>query len=524
MTKIKFCLIFLFLFCAAHSNTQQSHIDSLKQQLKAANADSVKIGLAYQIRTAYSNTNLDSMVYYSKLTIHLLQHAFAVEKEDNIKLKLLWYISDMNEYVSYDSMVFYAQQGLLLYLKNRNSFSADTEVKALNLLASSLWSAGNYPDAKETYFKALKIAEPIGDTLLTAGIYVGLAKVNRNAGDFRQAITYYTKAENLTRHFSDNEVLLNVLVDKGKSYEQLGILDSAYTYVQESLALYFRKFQGENVYGGGLQSEMGIIYSKMGKEQLAVEFFRQSFQLSTEVNNIRLLARGYCEYAEHFDRFNQRDSAIFYATKGLLIDKQFNLLVYQLQAATLLTKLYKQENIIDSAFKYQQIMIDTRERVFSNGKINRLQTLEFNEQLRQQELTAEKTKAEVARKQNIQYALIAIGLISLIILFLFLSRSFITNTKLISFFGVIALLLVFEFLNLLLHPFLERITHHSPILMLLALVCIAALLVPLHHKLEKWTTVKLVEKNKATRLANAKETIEKLGDKLNDTNESSGNA
>ena len=34
------------------------------------------------------------------------------------------------------------------------------------------------------------------------------------------------------------------------------------------------------------------------------------------------------------------------------------------------------------------------------------------------------------------------------------------------------------------------------VLMLLALVCIAALLVPLHHKLEHWATTKLVEKNK----------------------------
>ena len=91
-----------------------------------------------------------------------------------------------------------------------------------------------------------------------------------------------------------------------------------------------------------------------------------------------------------------------------------------------------------------------------------------------------------------------------------LSRRHITNTKLIQFLGVVALLLVFEFLNLLLHPFLERITHHSPVLMLLALVCIAALLVPLHHKLEKWATHKLVEKNKQIRLAAAKKTIEQL--------------
>jgi hypothetical protein len=134
----------------------------------------------------------------------------------------------------------------------------------------------------------------------------------------------------------------------------------------------------------------------------------------------------------------------------------------------------------------------------------------FEENVRQQQALEEKLIAEEQRKQNIQYAMIALGIITFIILFLLLSRSFITNTKLIEFFGVIALLIVFEFLNLLLHPFLESKTHHSPLLMLLSLVCIAALLVPLHHRIEKWSTNKLVEKNKAIRLANAKKTIEKL--------------
>jgi hypothetical protein len=52
--------------------------------------------------------------------------------------------------------------------------------------------------------------------------------------------------------------------------------------------------------------------------------------------------------------------------------------------------------------------------------------------------------------------------------------------------------------------------------MLLALVCIAALLVPLHHKVEKWATLKLVEKNKQIRLAAAKKTIQQLDTKAED--------
>ncbi|MEO6252122.1 MAG: hypothetical protein ABIO79_02420, partial [Ferruginibacter sp.] len=170
----------------------------------------------------------------------------------------------------------------------------------------------------------------------------------------------------------------------------------------------------------------------------------------------------------------------------------------------------------DSAYYYSKVESQIREQIFNQNNLNTIQALTFKEQLRSIEDAAKKSEEADQRKQNIQFALIAFGIITFIIIFLLLSRSFITNTKMIEFLGVIALLIVFEFLNLLLHPFLERVTNHSPVLMLLALVCIAALLVPLHHKIEKWATAKLVEKNKKIRLAVAKKTIEQLeGDKNN---------
>jgi hypothetical protein len=46
--------------------------------------------------------------------------------------------------------------------------------------------------------------------------------------------------------------------------------------------------------------------------------------------------------------------------------------------------------------------------------------------------------------------------------------------------------------------------------MLLTLVAIASLLIPLHHRIEKWVKEKMTGKNKAIRLANAKKTIEQL--------------
>lgn len=179
-------------------------------------------------------------------------------------------------------------------------------------------------------------------------------------------------------------------------------------------------------------------------------------------------------------------------------------------AAALLRKVYYAIGQKDSSYYYSDIKDAYSDSVFNEQQRNQIQNISFAQQIKEKEDQAKQSEEADQRKQNIQFALIALGIITFIIIFLLLSRRHITNTKLIQFLGVVALLLVFEFLNLLLHPFLEKITHHSPVLMLLALVCIAALLVPLHHKLEKWATHKLVEKNKTIRLAAAKKTIEKL--------------
>ena len=204
------------------------------------------------------------------------------------------------------------------------------------------------------------------------------------------------------------------------------------------------------------------------------------------------------------------DEAKVQTEKLWLLSGNTQNLNFKLVATGYKKDLFDKLNNTDSAYFYSKIESGIRELIFNQNNQNVIQALAFKEQLRIIEDQSKKTEEAQQRKQNIQYALIAIGIIILLTLYLLLSRSFITNTKLIEFFGVVALLIVFEFLNLLLHPFLERITHHSPVLMLLALVCIAALLVPLHHKVEEWATAKLVEKNKQIRLASAKKTIEEL--------------
>jgi hypothetical protein len=250
----------------------------------------------------------------------------------------------------------------------------------------------------------------------------------------------------------------------------------------------------------------------MDNSSLAISYFNLAIQEGFKINSPKELNWAYTAVAEYYHDINQNDSSAVYAKKAIAVVQNTAFSNYSIKPSKLLLDIYRNSNI-DSAFKYSEIYRIANDSLFSAKTIQQTQLMTFEDNLRQQELTSEKTKAEEQRKQNIQYALIALGIITFIILFLLLSRSFITSTKVIEFLGVIALLIVFEFFNLLLHPFLEGVTNHTPLLMLLASVCVAALLVPLHNRVEKWSTTKLVEKNKKIRLANAKKTIEKLEEK-----------
>jgi hypothetical protein len=254
----------------------------------------------------------------------------------------------------------------------------------------------------------------------------------------------------------------------------------------------------------------GAAYALAGEKQLAEIFFNKALAMKKIVKSNAEILRFSFDYIPYLLKDNRLQEAKGQATELLALGRDFNNNNLRLAGAGYMQQVFDSLHNTDSAYYYSRMEAKINAQIFSQNNINKMQALAFNDQIRIIEEEAKKTEEEQQRKENIQYALLALGIITFIMLFLLLSRRHITNTKLIQFLGIVALLLVFEFLNLLLHPFLERITHHSPVLMLLSLVAIAALLVPLHHKLEHWATHKLIEKNKQIRLASAKKTIEEL--------------
>ena len=429
------------------------------------------------------------------------------EKNDDARIgKLYDYVLLIQELDPNLNLLF-AQKLLLVAQKQKDKLA---EAFAYSQIGYQAYTTGNSNKSLEYSLKSLHIAEGVNNAAL-------LAIVNNRLGhnynvDLQKQLEIYHTAFNTSLNSNNFTIQYITCTNTGSTFIKMNVLDSALIYLQraEQISSKAKKIP----FMGNMFSLTGKVYGKLKNQTLAAAYFNLAIKEMSQFNSPRFLTGVYTNIATYYNDEGQIDSCTHYAKKAIEVVENTPFTNEVTTAAKLLMDIYRNKNN-DLAMKYADMYRIANDSINNLKGIQQNQLLTFEEDLRQQEVATEKLKTEAQRKQNIQYALIAIGIIFLLTLYLLLSRSFITNTKMIEFFGVVALLIVFEFLNLLLHPFLERVTHHSPVLMLLALVCIAALLVPLHHKVEKWATAKLVEKNKKIRLAAAKKTIEQLENNSN---------
>lgn len=376
------------------------------------------------------------------------------------------------------------------------------------------FTKGDNTAALEYYFKGLPLAVKAKDKRRISSLYFDISLIYFTLQNKEEAVKNLRKGdENLPDLSSPMHLFMLMQYQRGMSqYYMLSHQNDSALYYTQQLSATSLKLNSLSFQYGALYLS-GNVYRQMGDKDMAEVYFKKAVAMtpSIESNSGRLAF--FKIYIPFLFANGNIHEAHNQATQLMELGRRDNNNNIKLSAAGFLRQAFDSLHKTDSAYYYAKMKDALNDSIFNQNNINKIQAMAFNDQLRIMEDNAQKAEEAEQRKENIQYALIALGIISFIILFLLLSRRIITNIKVIEFLSVIALLIVFEFLNLFLHPFLERITNHSPLLMLLGLVCIATLLVPLHHRLEKWAKHRLVEKNKQIRLAAAKKTIDLLDKK-----------
>ncbi len=470
-------LIVLFCLLTIGSDAQHSKIKRLKSDLDRSKNDTVRF------------YKLDS------LAITFLEF----NDSDTIK-----------KYI--DSSLYYANRAYFIARKLN-----DPLLKAIGLRGSSYayQVSGNLPKALEIELQVLKLYESIKDTIGMAFTYDNIGAIYDDLDEIHLSINYQKKTYELYDKINFIPLKLEAASHLGYAYTLLNMPDSALPFFHEANTI-ITKGSKEDIsltlpfalYG------LGKVNYQYGNYSIALPYYKKAYELSKKVSYFPgawykfVISIG---MAEVYAKMGNTSEAIQHYKNAIQLQSNDKLTPSVYIA---LSNLYKNIDL-GLAYDYLNKGMQLRDSLFTEKNRIAIQNLTNAEKDRQRELKEEMALQEVERGRNIQFMAIGVCIISFIILFLLLSNTILVKPRVIKLLGIVGLLITFEFINLLIHPFLERITHHSPFLMLICLAILASLIVPLHHWLEKWVTTKVVEKNENYRINVAKRILDESKNRNN---------
>jgi tetratricopeptide (TPR) repeat protein len=350
-----------------------------------------------------------------------------------------------------------------------------------------LWVLGNYNEALRYALKSLRQYEEIKDYPRIGYSYLALANIYREKKDYNSGLQEAFKAIRLYDSISVPQKVAFAVT--GSIYERADSLESALMYIQKAYEL---DVQGNEGKWGWLVHVMGNVQAKLKNYDLALAYYRKALSLAEEPKDIVDI---YNNIASVHKQIGNIDSSISYSNKILQNWKSVSYQQGMLEAANNLSEIYKRKKQNDSTILYLEMSIGLNNILFTQEKEKEFQKLAFDEQVRQQEREQAALRIARERKKNLQLLAIAAFIITFMVGVIIISRKK-SLLKTARFLGLLGVLLIFEFINLIAHPWIESITHHNPFLILLILVLLASVLVPAHHALEETVKKMLVKKQR----------------------------
>ena len=422
--------------------------------------------------------------------IVLLAH----EKKDSNRVTLLWNLANGYKAFNTDTARQLAQEALFLARKIKFT---EGESRSSGVLANVFNQIGNYPKALEYYLLKLKLDEKSGKPQNLANVLLNIGTVYLYQEEYDKALNYYYQADSIMKVNTDGDVKFGAILrysiatDIGDLYNRINMLDSSLLFFQRSLDI--ARQMGNGDFTGTSLVGLGEVSLKQRKFERSKTLFKNALMWLEDSKNESMICEASQGLANLYDSVKYDDSVKYYARKMWLLSKKDGFLNWQLSAAELLDAHFKKVKMIDSAYAYRVLSQQLRDSVSSREKVRQSQVISSDEQFRQREIADQKLKAKKERVQQLQLLFIGIFIPAFFLLTLLLSRRKI-HARVIRFLGIISLLILFEYLTLLLHPYVAELTHHTPIFELLIFVVIAAFLIRAHHKIEQWFVDKLIHK------------------------------
>jgi tetratricopeptide (TPR) repeat protein len=430
-----------------------------------------------------------SHAFSQEYNIDSLKQILSKEGKDTNAVRVLDKIAEGYFYFHPDSTYWFARQGMLLADQMHDQRGV---VFSLEFMGMGLRQMGNYPGALRMLLQSMRICEQEKFNEELFHIFHQIASVYYFQKDDSKCIEYELKAFEVREQGQKNEDIAISDNYTSGAFEDLNQMDSSLYYQNLACAASLRLGEPERIAFN--EVNLADIYFKLNRDAAALENYRKAMPyLITKKSNEALCESSYY-MARIFERQNKMDSALDYGHQSLSLAQSSYLTSRQQDASNFLASLYENAHNADSTLKYLKMSIALKDSIFNKEKVTEMQNLTFEENIRQQEIAAQKKQAEENHIRNLQLLAIGIFIPIFFLIVLFLSRTKV-SPRVVEFLGILSLLLFFEFITDLIYPFVSNWTNENPIWEMLFLVILAASLEPINFRLEHWVKRHLVHKS-----------------------------
>ena len=296
--------------------------------------------------------------------IDSLKHELAIAKHDTSRVLLMSTLGVRYRLSKPDTALKYAQQSLTLAKQIK---FLEGQARALNYLGFTYRELGDLPKALDSFLKALKIAEDNQFTSLIGGCNNGLGTIYFDLMEYPKAISYYRISKKIFESTNEQSSIVRQTANIGSGYLYNNQLDSAIYYTQLAYEGSIRLKDDDPT----VLRNLGTIQSKLGNNQLALDYIKQSVQATKKNNDLRNASLAYNQIAEVFLKMNQVDSCIFYAKKGLENGQMGPFNIRILESSTLLSEAYKNKNdLLELSYDYLILMMLKAIIYYLNKQLN----------------------------------------------------------------------------------------------------------------------------------------------------------
>jgi hypothetical protein len=254
-------------------------------------------------------------------------------------------------------------------------------------------------------------------------------------------------------------------------------------------ALYEKKLPGELdrllLENPGLYYRLKAVFSEFDHQpDSSMYYYKKAEQIMVADPNIILRSKFYFRFGEFLDRHGLADEAVDRIKQSYELASQISYFDYMFIASGKLESLYAESKKYPEAYRYALLNKVLADSINSISKKEQLLMMEIDHETRQRDRFAEQEHIERLRRYSLQYTAITIGILTVFVILIMLG-SLKVPEWIIRMLGFFSFIFLFEFIILLADHKIHEATHGEPWKVLIIKIFLIAILLPLHHSIEK---------------------------------------